>query len=112
MDVEPVVHRAVDRVELVADLPRRHVVRLRARLGRRAVLVRAAHVQRVQPALPAEPREHVRAQHAADQIAQVRNIVHVRQCRRDQDIPLPGNRKNLAGIVLALPLLRRHRRRC
>ena len=110
MDVEPVVHRAVDRVELIADFPRGHVVGLRARLGRRPVLVGSADVQRVQPALAAVPREDVRAEHAANQIAQVRNIVHVGQCRRDQNVLLSRYRKNLARIVDPLPLLRRHRR--
>ena len=45
VDVEPLVDLGVQRVVLVADLLRRQSLFQRLRLGRRAVLVSAAHVQ-------------------------------------------------------------------
>ena len=79
VDVEPVVHLAVDRVVLVADLTGSHVVRLRTRLRGCAILVRAADEQRVQTAFTAVARVRVGAQHTADEVAQVRHVVHVRK---------------------------------
>ena len=106
--VEPVVHRTVDGVELVADLTRRHVIRLCTCLRSRAVLVRAADEERVESTLTAVASEDIGAQHTADQIAQVRDVVHIGESGGDEDVLLSGDGENLLLLVHSLPLLRGH----
>ena len=60
----------------------------RLRLGCCAVLVGAADEHRVVAARAAVARVAVRAQHAADDVAQVRHVVHVGQRARDQNVAL------------------------
>ena len=47
---------------------------------------RAAHEEGHVPLQPREPRERVRRQHAADDVPQVRHVVHVGERRGDQDV--------------------------
>ncbi len=82
-DPEPGVRVGVDCVIAVAQLAGRGLFLDRPGLGGRAVLVRAADVECVVPALPARAGEHVRGKHL-EQRAQVRDIVDVREGRGDQ----------------------------
>lgn len=87
-DLEPVVNLLVLDVELVAQLLRRLARLQRLGLRRRAVLVRAADVERRPVAQLAEARVDVGAQHAAHDVAQVRHVVHVRQGAGDEHVLL------------------------
>lgn len=76
-DAEPVVDFLVNGIVMVAQLARRFLLFFRPCLGRRAVLVRAADIQRLIAAAAAEPREHIRAEHL-NEIPQMRDIVDIR----------------------------------
>ena len=87
------------------------MIRLRTGLRSGAILVRAADEERVESALATVASVHVGAQHAADQVAQVRDVVHVGQGGGDEDVLLARDGENLPLLVHSLPLLRGHRRR-
>ncbi len=59
--------------------------RARRELRRRSVLVGGAQEQDVKPLRPLEPREDVRRQHRADEIAEMLDAVDVGQRGRDQN---------------------------
>ena len=82
-DGEPFVDVAVDGVVAVAQLPRRDPLLQRPGLGGGAVLVGPAHVQGLVAGQPAVARKHVGGEHL-DEVAQVRDVVHVRQRGGDQ----------------------------
>ena len=88
IDHEPLVHRPVNLVEVVANLARTDAHLEGLCLRGRAVLVRAADVQNVVAPRTAVPRVHVRAQHAADDVAEVRHVVNIRQRGGDEHVPL------------------------
>jgi hypothetical protein len=56
-----------------------------------AILISTAHVDTVVPPDAAVARVHVSAQHAANDVAQVRNIVDVGQGAGDQDVSFACN---------------------
>lgn len=85
-DAEPPVDAVVHLKVLVADLLRRQILGERLRLGGRAVLVGAANVQGVVAGHARVPGEDVARQHAADDVAEMRHIVDVRQRRGDQHV--------------------------
>lgn len=89
--------RDVD-VSLVADLARGAALLHGLGLGGRAVLVGAADEEDVVASEAAVARVGVGAEHAADKVAQVRHVVHVRQSARHQHVPPPRHRKN--GLLL------------
>mmetsp|Transcript_24631 Transcript_24631/g.66990 ORF Transcript_24631/g.66990 Transcript_24631/m.66990 type:complete len:386 (+) Transcript_24631:1586-2743(+) len=93
LDVEPLVHLRVDGVVLVADLLGGEAFRQRLDLGGGAVLVRAAHVDHVGATLAHVARVHIRREHAPDDVAQVRHVVHVGQRRRDEDVTCTAPRQ-------------------
>lgn len=85
---------------LVADLLGRALLLQGLGLGGRPVLVSAAYVDRVVAPQPAVPREHVGAEHASDDVREVRDVVDVGQRAGDEYVAAAGDRK-----------LRRRRRR-
>lgn len=90
----------MDSMILVANLLGRALLLQGLGLGGRPVLVGAAYVDRVVPPKPAVPREHVGAEHAADDVPEVRDVVDVGQRAGDEYVAAAGDRK-----------LRRRRRR-
>lgn len=80
-DAEPPVHLPVEGVEAVADLPRRAPLLERPGLRGDAVLVGAADEEHVVAPEAAVARVRVGAEHAADEVAQVRHVAHVRRAR-------------------------------
>ena len=96
-DVKPGVDGAVLHVVAVADLASGTALLRGLGLVRRAVLIRAAHVHAVHAALAAETSVHIRRQHAADEVAQVRHVVDVWQRRRDEHVALALHRQHLAA---------------
>mmetsp|Transcript_8283 Transcript_8283/g.24877 ORF Transcript_8283/g.24877 Transcript_8283/m.24877 type:complete len:375 (-) Transcript_8283:109-1233(-) len=101
-DVEPVIHISMQRIVLIADLLRTQTLLLRLRFRCCAVLIRSTDVDARDIPLSQVSRVDIRGQHGADQISQVRHIVHVRQCRRNQHVPLSRNR----SFPLSLSLYR------
>lgn len=116
-DAEPGVDVGVEGVVAIAEHLGAQPLLQRPRLRGRAVLVRATHEQGVpapQPAVPeharhtwpgkttpsrpqrgppaASPGEGVGAEHAADDVAQVRDVVHVGKGAGDQHVPLTFHR--------------------
>jgi len=75
--VKPLVNFVMDSMVLVADLLGRALLLQGLGLGGRPVLVSAAYVDRVVPPKPAVPREHVGAEHASDDVPEVREVVDV-----------------------------------
>lgn len=111
-DAEPLVHLPVDGVVPVADLPRRAALLHGPGLGGRAVLVGAADEEHVVAPEAAVARVDVGAQHAPDQVAQVRHVVHVRQRARHQHVPPPLHGQHDPLLLKALLPRRRRRRLC
>lgn len=100
LNVEPLVNFGMDSMVLVADLLGRALLLQGLGLGGRPVLVGAAYVDRVVPPEAAVPGENVGAEHAADDVAEVRDVVDVGQRAGDEYVAATGDRK-----------LRRRRRR-
>lgn len=86
VDLEPVVDLLVDGVVLVADLLTREAFLEGLGLGGRAVLVGTAHEDRVVPPRTAVARVDIGGEHAADDVAEVGNVVDVRQRGRDEHV--------------------------
>ncbi|PVH32034.1 hypothetical protein PAHAL_9G297800 [Panicum hallii] len=63
-------------------------------LGGGAVFVGAADEEHVVAPEAAVARVHVGAEHAADEVAQVRHVVHVRQRAGHQHVPPPRHRQH------------------
>ncbi len=80
---EPGVDVAVDRMVAVAELARADALLERPRLGRRAVFVGAADVERLVAAQAAEAREDVGGEHLYE-IAQMGHVVDVGKSRSDE----------------------------
>ena len=91
--VEPLVDLVMDNMVLVADLLGRALLLQGLGLGGRPVLVGAAYVDGVVPPQPAVPREHVGAEHAADDVPQVRDVVDIGQSAGDEYVAATGDRK-------------------
>lgn len=83
----------MDNMVLVADLLGRALLLQGLGLGGRPVFVRAAYVDRVVPSQPAVPCEHVGAEHASDDVPQVRDVVDIGQRTGDEDVAAAGDRK-------------------
>jgi len=83
----------MDSMVLVTDLLGRALLLQGLGLGGRPVLVGAAYVDRVVPPQPAVPRKHVSAEHAADDVPEVRDVVDVGQRAGDEYVAAAGDRK-------------------
>ena len=59
-----------------------------------AIFIGAAHEDAVVPPAAAVARVHISAQHTANDVAQVRNIVDVGQGAGDQDVPFACNMRH------------------
>lgn len=80
-NAEPAVDRVVNLKVLVADLLRSHILGNSLGLRGSSVLVGAAHVQRDIPAETRVAGKDVSGQDATDDVAQVGNVVDIRQGR-------------------------------
>jgi hypothetical protein len=81
--IEPVIYLFVNDMIVVAYFLGSLLFLEGLDLGGRAILVRAAHVQRVVAHEAAVAREDVRTQHTPNDVTQVRHVVHVREGARD-----------------------------
>jgi hypothetical protein len=81
--IEPVIYLFVNDMIVVAYFLGSLLFLESLDLGGRAVLVRAAHVQRVVAHEAAVAGEDVRTQHTPDDVTQVRHVVYVREGARD-----------------------------
>ncbi len=86
--IEPVIYLFVNNMIVIAYFLGSLLFLEGLDLSGRAVLVRAAHVQRVVAHEAAVAGEDVRTQHAPDDVTQVRHVVHVREGARDQHVSL------------------------
>jgi len=86
--VEPLVNFGVELVVFVADLLRGHVLLTRLGLRCSAILVRTADIDGVVASQTAVASVHVAREDTADDVAQMRHIVDVREGAGDQNISL------------------------
>jgi len=98
--VKPLVNFTMNSMVLVADLLGRALLLHGLRLGGRPVLISTAYVDGVVTPEPAVPREHIGAEHTADDVPEVGDIIDIRKRAGDEYVAAAGDRQ-----------LRRRRRR-
>lgn len=81
-------------VVLVAHLDRGHTLLEGLGLGGRTVLIRAADVDHVVATETAVPGEDISAEDAADDVAQMRNVIYIGQRAGDEDVALVIHRQD------------------
>lgn len=91
--VKPLINFIVDSMVLVADLLGRALLFHGLRLGGGAILVSPAYVNSVVTPEPAVSREHVGAEHTADDVPEVGDVIDIRKCAGDQYVAAAGNRQ-------------------
>ena len=100
LDIEPVVCALVLLVVLGAYLLAPETLFESLCLRGRAVLVRAAQEQRVAAVHTTVLGKYVGAEAAADYVAQMRNVIHVGKCRRDQYVRLVFDRQANSVVII------------